>query len=100
MIKGVAGSDGHGVFSSLGHLVDVGRVPGGNQVMFFLREFLDLVDDPGQLIDGAATFCRPAAPLDAVDRADVAPAGHKLFVFFGLVDELDKIHFFNLALIH
>ena len=54
------------------HLVDFGRVPCDNQVTAAVGVLLDAFDEVADLIDLAAVGSRPAAPLNAVDRAQVA----------------------------
>ena len=54
------------------HLVDVGRVPGGDDQPARIRIALDHLDDMADLVDGLAVLRRPRAPLLAVDRPEVA----------------------------
>src|ERR1700722_15062785 len=54
------------------HLVDVGRVPGGNDQAARIRIAPDHGDDVGDLVDLAAVGRRPRAPLLAVDRSELA----------------------------
>ena len=54
------------------HLVDVGRVPGGDDQPARIRVALDHVDHVADLVDGLAVLRRPGAPLLAVDRAEIA----------------------------
>ena len=54
------------------HLVDVGRIPGGDDQAAGIRIAPDHVHHIGDLVDGAAVLRRPGAPLPAVDRAEVA----------------------------
>ena len=54
------------------HLVDVGRIPGGDDQAARIRIAPDHVHHVGDLVDGAAVLRRPGAPLLAVDRAEIA----------------------------
>ena len=54
-----------------GHLVYVPGVPGAHEHAAGVRIVLDEVDDLLQLVYAAAVGCFPAAPLVAVDRAQV-----------------------------
>lgn len=56
--------------------------------MLFLRVLFDFVDGPAQLVDFAAVSGRPAAPLDAVDGAELAPFAQKALVRFYFFDKL------------
>src|SRR3954468_19775303 len=65
------------------HFVDLGRVPRTHNMAPGVRPRLDALDDTGDLIDRAALPVRPAPPLRAVNRPEVA-------VFVGpLVPNLD-----------
>ena len=54
------------------HLVNVGRVPGGNDQPARIRIAFDHVDQMADLIDGLAVLRRPRAPLMAVHRSEIA----------------------------
>jgi hypothetical protein len=55
-----------------GHLVHVGRVPGRNDQAAAVRVGPDGVFQPADLVDHPAIRRRPAAPLLAIDRAQIA----------------------------
>ena len=55
-----------------GHLLDLGYIPCGNDHTARVRIVLYLVDHVGKLVDSASVRSRPAAPLMAVYRAQVA----------------------------
>ena len=55
-----------------GHLLDLGNIPCGNDHTARVRAVLYLVDHIRKLIDGTSVRSRPAAPLMAVHRAQVA----------------------------
>ena len=54
------------------HLRDVGDVPGADDVAAAVGVAADLLDDLRDLVDVPAVRSRPAAPLVAVDRPEVA----------------------------
>ena len=62
------------------HLVDLGGVPGRDDEASRVRVRLDLLDQVRDLVDGVAVGAGPAAPLDAVDRAQVAEVHGELLV--------------------
>ena len=67
------------------HVLELGHVPGRDDVPAGIRVGLQVFDELGDLVDVAAVGGGPAAPLDAVDRAEFAvgvgpfvPDGHAL----------------------
>mmetsp|Transcript_50959 Transcript_50959/g.119503 ORF Transcript_50959/g.119503 Transcript_50959/m.119503 type:complete len:266 (+) Transcript_50959:42-839(+) len=61
-----------GVAGHQRHLGQVGHVPGADDDAAAVRVGLERLHDVGDLVDMAAVRRRPAAPLHAVDRAEVA----------------------------
>ena len=55
-----------------GHPADLRRVPGRDDVAAAVRVVTDVVDDAGDLVDGAADRGSPIPPLRAVHAAEVA----------------------------
>src|SRR5262245_60955229 len=54
------------------HLVDVGRVPGGDDEAARVRIATDVGQHVRDLVDGAAIGRRPRAPLPAIDWSELA----------------------------
>ena len=63
-----------------GHLVDLGGVPGADEVSAGVGVVGERVEEVGDLVDGLAVGVREAAPLLAVDRAELAGVGVGPFV--------------------
>ena len=55
-----------------GHLIDFRDIPGADEVTARIRIVLETVDEVRNLVDVSAIGSRPAAPLMAIDRAQVA----------------------------
>ena len=54
-----------------GHLVNLSGIPGGDEHSSRIRIVLDHIHNLCELVDGSAVWCRPGAPLVAIDRAKV-----------------------------
>ena len=74
-------------------LVDLSRVPGGDDHAARVRRVLDHIDHTRDLVDFPALAVRPAPPLDAVDRAEVAPLHGEVMVGSDFLDEFLHLHF-------
>ena len=55
-----------------GHLVNLSGIPGGDEHSSRIRIVLDHIHHLCELVDGSAVWCRPGAPLVAIDRTKIA----------------------------
>ena len=54
------------------HLVHLSGIPGGDEHSSRIRIVLDHIHHLCELVDGSAVWCRPGAPLVAIDRTKIA----------------------------